>query len=151
MGTWKTFWQWKADDRRAVLSAFCVMVASRVGLRVAGYGRWISFLSRWPRARAGLALVHETLPKRLALLARAAARNLPFQPTCLERSVGLWWLLRRRGLGAEIRIGARKTGDRFEAHAWVECAGLVLNDAGEEHRRFSVFSDSGPIRARELR
>ena len=41
----------------------------------------------------------------------------------------LWWLLRRRGIAAELRIGARKEFERFEAHAWVEVDSAVLNDA----------------------
>jgi len=61
----------------------------------------------------------------------------------------LWWLLRRRGIAAELRIGARKEFDRFEAHAWVEADSAVLNDATAEHRHFVPFD--GPITPLEAR
>jgi hypothetical protein len=76
-------------------------------------------------------------------MSAAAARNLFFSTNCLEKSLVLWWLLRRRGIAAELRIGARKELGRFEAHAWVEMDSQVMNDAGEEHRHFVPFE--GPI------
>jgi Transglutaminase-like superfamily len=53
---------------------------------------------------------------------------LPVAPTCLRRSVTLLRELRRRGLGATMHIGVRKTENKVEAHAWVEVAGEVVND-----------------------
>lgn len=154
MGTWNTFWRLNAHSRRVVVSVSCVIVASRVGLRVAGYRRWIALLAR-SSARAGSGLYTDNLrphpfPAQLALLTAASARNLPFKPTCLERSIGLWWLLRRHGFGAEIRIGGRKAAQQFEAHAWVECGGLVLDTSSDQQGTFSVFEDSGPV-AKEVR
>ena len=53
---------------------------------------------------------------------------LPVAPTCLRRSVTLLRELRRRGMGATLHIGVRKTAGEVEAHAWVEVAGEVVND-----------------------
>lgn len=39
------------------------------------------------------------------------------------------WLARRRGIDADLRLGVRTITGRFESHAWVECEGVVLNDA----------------------
>jgi hypothetical protein len=79
----------------------------------------------------------------------AAARILFFRANCLEQSLVLWWLLRRRGIDAELRIGGRKESDRFEAHAWVELDSQVLNDASAEHRHFVPFEK--PILSMETR
>ena len=77
-----------------------------------------------------------------AKLVRAAAsveRNSPLKPNCLERSLALWWTLRRHGILAELHIGGRK-GDRgFEAHAWVEHNGEVLNDTADVHEHYARF------------
>lgn len=158
MGTWKSFWKLSSADKRAVLAAASVIVASRVGLRAVGYRRWTSLLVRaltdgvHPAAdKVASQPSAQFLREHLARLSDAAARNLPFRPTCLERSIGLCWLLRRRGLDAEIRIGGKKTGEQFEAHAWVEHAGIVINDSSDEHHRFSVFGSSGSVAARGLR
>lgn len=58
-----------------------------------------------------------------------AYRLLPFESTCLKRSLVLCLFRRRRGLPATLRIGVRKNGGEFAAHAWVEDDdGNVLTD-----------------------
>jgi hypothetical protein len=157
MGIWKAFRKLSSTDRRAVLAAASVIVGSRAALRIVGYPQWTALLSRAfadhirPAADKFAAKRDQFLPEHLARLNHAVARNLLFKPTCLERSIGLWWLLRRQGCDAQIRIGARKAGGLFEAHAWVECAGVVLNDSSDEHRSFSVFGDSESVAARGRR
>ncbi|MGH9678172.1 MAG: lasso peptide biosynthesis B2 protein, partial [Candidatus Acidiferrum sp.] len=60
-----------------------------------------------------------------------------------SRSMALWWLLRRRGMPAQLRIGARRTGGEFEAHAWVEMAGRAINDSNDVQTRYTPFE--GPV------
>jgi hypothetical protein len=79
--------------------------------------------------------------QRIARLESSAARHLFFAPNCLVQSLALRAMLVRRGIDAELRIGARNKPGQFEAHAWVECAGMVLNDASGEHRHFTPFED----------
>ena len=74
-----------------------------------------------------------------ARMVRAAARRSPKTISCLEESLCLWFLLRRESFGAELRIGARKIAGKFEAHAWVECDGMALNEAEEVHHHYAVF------------
>jgi Transglutaminase-like superfamily len=155
MRTWKRFWSLSRRDRSAALEAAVMIAATRVGLRAAGYRRWRSMLSRLSgrnvqRVRDPRCFARDTSPDHFARIAASAARNLFFRSTCLERSFGLWWVLRRRGFDAALRIGGRKTGERFEAHAWVEYAGIPLSDPGDEHDRFSVFGDSDAVAARQL-
>ena len=57
-----------------------------------------------------------------------ASRYTPVSNTCLHRSLALWWLLRRRGFDSSLRLGMRRHDGRFEAHAWVEHGGVILND-----------------------
>lgn len=49
--------------------------------------------------------------------------------TCVPRSLGLAWLLARRGLAAEVCLGAPRNGRRFPWHAWVELNGHPLGSA----------------------
>src|ERR1700733_2701481 len=56
----------------------------------------------------------------IARMVRAAAYRSIGSPTCLEKSLALWFLLGRQGILSSVRIGARKSGQAFEAHAWVE-------------------------------
>jgi hypothetical protein len=86
--------------------------------------------------------MNESLLARCQAIARieqSVARHLPFQSNCLDQSLVLWWLLRRRGVSAEVRIGGRKEAAHFKAHAWVEAGGIALEDSGKGHLHFAPF------------
>lgn len=79
--------------------------------------------------------------EKVATLVELAARHVPGKPNCLERSLALWWLLRRQGTDAHLRIGARRpTGAATpDFHAWIEHDGKVLNDRADIAEEFVVF------------
>jgi hypothetical protein len=145
--TWRKFWSRSAVERGIVLEAAAGLTATWLGLRLAGFRRW-KYALDWlaPTNPLGFAEGDPSLVASARATARAeeaAARHLFFRTNCLEQSLVLWWLLRRRGIAADVRIGARKEGNCFEAHAWVEINGAVLNDTGEDHLHFVPFE--GPI------
>lgn len=83
-----------------------------------------------------------SLNKRIALSAHmvnAADRHGLIHPSCLVKSLTLWWLLGRRGIPSELRIGVRKEGGNLEAHAWVEREGKALNEPEERHHHYAAF------------
>ncbi|MGA8222604.1 MAG: lasso peptide biosynthesis B2 protein [Candidatus Acidiferrales bacterium] len=128
-------------ERGIALEAMLALAATWVGLRTMGFERWKTIMARLSQNKVG-ATSAPTRPECVALIARmelAVARHLPFRTNCLEQSLVLLWLLGRRGIAAELRIGARKESDRFEAHAWVEFEGAPINDAGDEHHHFVPF------------
>ena len=136
-----------------MLEATGGLLATWLGLRLAGFRHWKRALERLsPSTNLVAREPGESQLQAAELIARmaaAAARNLFISTNCLEQSLVLWWLLRRRGISAELRIGARKELERFEAHAWVEVYSAVLNDSKEEHRHFVPFE--GPISPLEAR
>ena len=78
--------------------------------------------------------------RRAAQMVAAACRQLPLRCACLPRTVVLWSLLRRRGMDADVRIGVRcDTQGEFQAHAWLEWNGEVINDAGDVARQYLPF------------
>jgi hypothetical protein len=56
---------------------------------------------------------------------------------CLQRSAALTCLLRDHGVRAEMVIGAQQLP--FKAHAWVEVAGLVVNDKSYVPETYAVL------------
>jgi hypothetical protein len=121
-----------------------------ISLRVRGFRATQSSLQKHfsPQPLAGREPTVETLqPSRVELTARmvrsAAYRTFP-GATCLERSLTLWWLLARQGIVASIRIGTHKSGDKIEAHAWVEHAGVALNEPEDPHTHYAVFDEAFP-------
>jgi transglutaminase superfamily protein len=147
MELWQKFWRLDGYERGVALEAAGGLLATWLGLRLAGFRRWKNVLlwlapsethtTQQPAASQREAAV------AITRMAAAAARNLFLGTNCLEQSLVLWWLLRRRGISAELRIGARKERERFEAHAWVEVDSVVLNNSGVEHLHFIPFD--GPI------
>jgi len=156
MQRWHRFWRLSGYERGVVLEAAGGLLATWLGLRLAGFRRWknvLAALAPSPNTTARQANASQPSQRdaaqTIARMAAAATRNFFFNTNCLEQSLVLWWLLRRRGIAAELRIGARKEFERFEAHAWVEADSAVLNDATAEHRHFVPFD--GPITPLEAR
>ena len=83
--------------------------------------------------------------KHIALTAHmvnAADRHGLFHPSCLVKSLTLWWLLGRQGISSRLRIGVRKEGGNLEAHAWVEREGTALNEPEERHHHYAAFDSA---------
>jgi len=74
-----------------------------------------------------------------ARMVNAADRHGLVHPSCLAKSLTLWWLLGRQGISSRLRIGIRKENEKFEAHAWVERDGAALNDLDEHHHHYAAF------------
>ena len=75
-------------------------------------------------------------------MVNAASRYTVGHATCLERSLAIWWLLARQGVASDLRIGVRKSGDHFEAHAWVEQQTAPLHMAETDHEHYAAFDAS---------
>jgi hypothetical protein len=74
-----------------------------------------------------------------AHMVNAADRHGLVHPSCLAKSMALWWLLGRQGIASHLRIGTRKENEKFEAHAWVERGGAALNEPDEHHHHYAAF------------
>jgi len=81
----------------------------------------------------------ETQIALVAHMVNAADRHGLVHPSCLVKSLTLWWLLGRQGITSELRVGVRKEGGNLEAHAWVERNGIALNEPEERHRHYAAF------------
>lgn len=56
---------------------------------------------------------------------------------CLQRASVTTWLLRRRGVPAQLVIGYRPVP--VDSHAWVEVDGTVVNDRPQYQKFFTVL------------
>lgn len=59
---------------------------------------------------------------------------------CLLESITLWRLLKCQGIDSRVRIGVQREAEKLEAHAWVECQGIVINDTADVANRFALLS-----------
>jgi hypothetical protein len=129
------------EAQKLFLRAMLLLPAVALSLRWRGFWATQSTLQKSlsdeiPEIELGL------LNKRLALTAHmvnAADRHGLVHPSCLAKSLALWWLLGRQGIASQLRIGISKENEKFEAHAWVERDGTAVNEPEERHHHYSAF------------
>jgi hypothetical protein len=112
---------------------------TRLSLRTAGFRRTITLLGRVPASRRSEAADPDDAVRWAEAIRRVSGR--PYGGTCLDRSVLLWFLARRHGLPARIRVGVADDGGDVVGHAWIEIDGRVVNDDPSVAERFAVFED----------
>ncbi len=124
-------------ERRTLLSAMAWMPLFWLGLHGLGLRRFQAWLQR-PRlvTRNDLSL-HEIMS--MATMVNRGARLVRIPGDCLPRSLLLGWLLRRRGVASQLRIGVKMDNGSLAAHAWVEYAGIPINDQPDVGAQFAAF------------
>jgi hypothetical protein len=137
MSRWRKLRELSWADRRVLLHAAVLLVRARLTVPRLDF-----------RADSGAADgAHSPAPAAAALqraqaiarLVGIAAAHVPVDAACLHRSLVLWRLLRGRGIPCELRLGAGTAGGAFEAHAWVECEGVALNEGADHLSRYRPF------------
>jgi hypothetical protein len=117
-----------------------------ISLRTRGFGRTRAALR--PVRPSGLSADQQlALARDTAYAVAVAVKYGPWQPLCLVRSLALAGFLRRKGISFEVRIGVPRGKSvissegklDFTAHAWVEHAGVVLNDKENVANEFAPF------------
>ncbi len=73
-----------------------------------------------------------------------AAQVHIFPMTCLEKSLALNWMLKRRGIQTQVKIGAQKVSAGIAAHAWVEMNDQVVGEAESVASNFKVLKPTFP-------
>jgi len=139
---WEPLKRYRALDgesQRLFWRAAFLLPWIRVSLRMRGYNATFASL----QSRAGL-IANDTSDspeqvRRICRSVRSAVHHSFLRFTCLEESLGLWYLLRKQGIVSQLRIGVRKSSGKFEAHAWVEFGGEAVNQAEATHLHYAAF------------
>jgi len=144
---WERLRRFSALERPAhglFLRAVVLLPVVALSLRWRGFRETQAALQRFlskanPETDAALA---SNLAAVTAHMVNAADRHGLVRPSCLAKSLALWWLLGRQGIPSRLRIGIRKEKEKFEAHAWVERDGTALNEPDEPHHHYAAFDAS---------
>jgi hypothetical protein len=124
-------------------SATALLVCIRASLRMRGYGKTQKWLQRRAqghqeaRAQEGPSARHYV--DLACRMVKSAGHHGQMHPSCLEESLAVWYLLRVGGLQPKVRIGVRKSDEKFEAHAWAELDGVPLNEPEQNHKHYAAF------------
>ena len=134
-------------ERRILFAAVLLLPLFAIGLRSLGFARFQALLDRQPRMGPTAASGQAPDPATIGRLVNAAARHSRGTITCLTRSMLLRWLLARRGIASELRIGVRIVEGKLDAHAWVEHAGAPINDTPDVAGRYAAFGEAISLEA----
>jgi hypothetical protein len=106
----------------------------KAALAASGFARTWRWIQVDAQRTATVADTDPRLVTRAEYAVAMAAALYPGHAACLERSLMLYWYLRRAGVPAEYRMGVQMYP--FLAHAWVEYEGVPINDVPEHVRLF---------------
>jgi hypothetical protein len=141
---WERLRRFRALGRPAqevFLRALVLLPLVALSLRWRGFGATQAALQRFlskanPELDAALA---SRVAGMTAHMVNGADRHGLVHPSCLAKSLTLWWLLGRQGISSRLRIGIRKEKEKLKAHAWVERDGVALNEPDEHHHHYAAF------------
>jgi len=138
-----------SEARGSFLRAALLLPVISVSLKIRGFRatqesllRFLAHPQRVSQKNSARLLADVERTRLTVRMVNAAVRHAWRSSTCLEKSLALWWLLGRQGIASELRIGARKVQDKFEAHAWVERQGIAVDDPQQLHRHYAPFDDT---------
>jgi hypothetical protein len=136
----RQLWSLPAADRWRLLSLVLAVPLIEAGLRSCGFQRIHRILHRLAITGAPPSPAPGREVARHRRLLRVVCRHSPLPGRCLAQSLALWWLLKRRGIKTELRIGTRKREGQIEGHAWVEYQNVAVNDAADVSAQYIPFA-----------
>jgi|GEM_PF-621347 hypothetical protein len=131
--TWNKFSNYQ---RWLLIQALILLPAIALLLKFGELKRTHSLLSKFLKSE--LSSLHPTSQiLTTANMVKIAAKYYSWA-TCLRKALVLWFLLRRQGIDAELKIGTRLEQE-FQAHAWVEYQGFVVGERQGVKQHYVAF------------
>ena len=109
--------------------AWVMLLATDLGLRVLPFRRIRRYVATTPRDTPTV-VDGEVLAtvQRVRRLMDIAQRHHLYRMRCLTHALALQWMLGRRGIATELRIGVDRGDGGLSAHAWLERAGQPIGE-----------------------
>ena len=113
----------------SLLKTLLLLFLVDVGLRTLGFERVYQRVRRIQATSRDGSLTQAALQRVLSATALYPGRSM-----CLEQSLAIAVLLRRRGVDARVRLAVQHYP--FAAHSWVEIDGVSVTESPEVVQRF---------------
>ena len=132
------FVQWirlPAYERWLVVEAALWMGLARLAISILPF-RWLA--PRLGRHMAESSRVasdtHLRRARQISRSVKRASRHLPWDCTCLVKSMAAMEMLGRRGQGSTLYLGVnREDDDRLKAHAWLRTGDAFISGGRQRH------------------
>lgn len=140
-----------APDQALLIKALMLIPLVALKIRFMGFKKtrtWLTGVKPSTEASPPRAKEKVTVQAvKTAQVFTKAVRLSLIKGRCLSQSLALWYLLHSQGIASELCIGVQKKDDalplavdNFDAHAWVEYQGIVLNDDPRVRERFQAVN-----------
>ena len=138
MKSLRQFLRLRHTDRLLLLQIIVALPIVAMALSACGFKRTYVGLSKLAGSDRACG-DPETYKGQVKRWVRFVKQRGPFRGNCLSRSLVAWWLLRRRGMEADLHIGTCKYSGKFRAHAWIEHRGQPVNAGPRVRERYIAF------------
>jgi hypothetical protein len=140
----RRFWSLDRSGRALVREALLLPLLISMSFRLKGVPWTQAELRRWATqgATGSTPATSSEAADWIALAQlgqRSVRRAAGVGGNCLVRSLTLWTMLLRRGVVTDLRVGVRRREGKIEAHAWLEFAGMPVNENQENVDSYSVY------------
>jgi hypothetical protein len=119
-------------SKRETLTAFIGLLVFDLLLKFRGLQSLIKRVEDWPTTEPSTTDLE--ICQRVRAMVDHAQIYYPKKAMCLQRSAVVTCLLRRRGVPAEMVLGAQEYPTK--GHAWAEVGGVVVNDNPRVNTRY---------------
>jgi Transglutaminase-like superfamily len=141
----KKFFRLSGEERSLLAQSLILLPLSAIALHCLGFRR-LSIALKLLTVKNSTSVRKKWGDKyprisETAQMVQLANRHGFYRASCLQQSLVLWGLLQNQGIESNLKIGVRKSSGKFEAHAWVEYQGYVLNDSQNVQQQFAPFAD----------
>jgi Transglutaminase-like superfamily len=134
MSLFQSFRRRTGQDWMCLMEAALLHLFVVAGLRILTYlrlQRWCEHIARIPR-RAPSSM--SQVMWAVSVVSRRIGGG-----TCLAEAAVAYTMLRRHGHDPRLRIGVRHGESTLDAHAWVECEGMVVAGALPEMTGYAML------------
>lgn len=130
------------DERYFLARAVFWLPLTSLLLHLVGFRRTLGFFKRGKALANNTAITshHRHTAQKAARMIDIAANHGLYRARCLQKSLVLIKFMRACEIPCSLVLGARRQGDAFDAHAWVECGGVVVNDDADVGLGFTPFN-----------
>jgi hypothetical protein len=137
----KRYRQLSAAERGLFFRALFIVAALRLALWTVPFRLTQCWVSRRRKPAGAREPLDRHTISRVVWAVEAAARRIP-RATCLTQGMATQVMLGQLGQASKLHLGVRNLNGKFEAHAWVEAQGCIINGSAiQDFDRFVVLEN----------
>lgn len=106
------------------------------------YKNWKQQLGELPQVDES---VDFSIIRKLIVINEMAGRNHLRKMNCLRRCLCQKEMLKKRNIQSILHIGVKLTKGKLEAHSWLTCNQVIINDAKEEIAKYKELVKSDKL------